>query len=166
MTDRIINNTEILPEDLKFISDLKIIIYTVKTKAYQAVDLYNVACNWLVGRCIVMQEQKGRERAEYGKRIIELASKALTEEFGKGYGLTQIKNFKKFYLLFHDLDIRQTIGTQKTVMGKTSSDLSVFTVTKKAQTLSDLCRIGYSLPTLSWSHYERLLRVDDRHTRD
>ena len=30
------------------------------------------------------QEQNGASRAEYGKHVIEIASAALTEEFGKG----------------------------------------------------------------------------------
>ena len=96
-------------DDAQFISDIKSIVYTAKQKAYQAADIYQVVSNWLVGRRIVEQEQYGRERAEYGKRVIELASEALTAEYGKGYSLTQIKNFKKFYLLFRGLDIQQAM---------------------------------------------------------
>lgn len=70
-------------DDAQFISDIKAIVYTAKQKAYQAADLFQVAANWLVGKRIVEQEQHGRERAEYGKRIIELASEALTAEYGK-----------------------------------------------------------------------------------
>ena len=71
-------------DDAQFISDIKAIVYTAKQKAYQAADLFQVAANWLVGKRIIEQEQHGRERAEYGKRIIELASEALTAEYGKG----------------------------------------------------------------------------------
>ena len=70
-------------DDAQFISDIKAIVYTAKQKAYQAADLFQVAANWLVVRRIVEQEQNGQERAEYGKRIIELASEALTAEFGR-----------------------------------------------------------------------------------
>lgn len=66
--------------------------------------------NWLVGRRIVEQEQHGRERAEYGKRIIELALEALTAELGKGYSLNQIKNFKKFYLLFTNVFLNLSVS--------------------------------------------------------
>ncbi len=70
MEDSIFSHNDILPDDLKFISDLKAIVYTAKSKAYQAADLYNVASNWLIGRRIVEQEQKGKSRAQYGKHII------------------------------------------------------------------------------------------------
>lgn len=109
-------------DDAQFISDIKAIVHTAKQKVYQAADLFQVAANWLVGRRIVEQEQHGRERAEYGKRIIELASEALTAEYGKGYSLTQIKNFKKFYLLFRGLDIQQAVLTESMRISQTLSD--------------------------------------------
>ena len=86
--------------DEQFISNIMAIVYTAKQKAYQAADLYQVASNWLVGRRIVEQEQHGNARAEYGKRIIALASEALTAEFGKGYSESTLRNFRKFYLSF------------------------------------------------------------------
>lgn len=55
MTDKILKNIEMLPDEVKFVSDLKAIVYMAKAKAYQAADLYNVASNWLVGRRIVEQ---------------------------------------------------------------------------------------------------------------
>lgn len=112
-------------DEAQFISDIKAIVSTAKQKAYQAADLFQVAANWLVGKRIVEQEQNGRERAEYGKHIIELASEALTAEFGKGYSVVNIKNFRKFYLTFSDFPIGQTasaqLGNNLTVKGQTVS---------------------------------------------
>lgn len=153
-------------DDAQFIRDIQTIVYTAKQKAYQAADLFQVAANWLVGRRIVEQEQHGRERAEYGKRIIELASEALTAEYGKGYSLTQIKNFKRFYLLFRDLDIQQTPLAESTRIGQTLSDQSSALIPSKSQTPSDQFEIRYNIPNLSWSHYERLLRVKYDNERD
>lgn len=99
-------------DDAQFISDIKAIVYTAKQKAYQAADLFQVAANWLVGRRIVEQEQHGQERAQYGKHIVELASEALTAEFGKGYSVVNIKSFRKFYLTFNNLLIGQTPSAQ------------------------------------------------------
>lgn len=153
-------------DDAQFISDIKAIVYTAKQKAYQAADLFQVAANWLVGKRIVEQEQHGRERAEYGKRIIELTSEALTAEYGKGYSLTQIKNFKKFYLLFKGLDIQQALLAESMRISQTLSDQSSVLILPKGQTPSDQFEIRYNIPNLSWSHYERLLRVKDDDERD
>ena len=47
-----------------------------------------------IGRTIVEEEQKGKERAEYGKQIIKELSKRLTREFGKGFSTTNLKQMR------------------------------------------------------------------------
>ena len=143
-------------DDAQFISDIKAIVYTAKQKAYQAADLYQVVSNWLVGRRIVEQEQQGQERAQYGKHIVELASEALTAEFGKGYSIVNIKSFRKFYLTFNNLLIGQTMSAQS------GNGLTI-----KGLTVSAELELAKMLPSnLSWSHYERLMRIKNEDERD
>ncbi len=152
----LLQGTEINADDAQFISDIKAIVYTAKQKAYQAADLYQVVSNWLVGRRIVEQEQHGQERAQYGKHIVELASEALTAEFGKGYSVVNIKSFRKFYLTFNNLLIGQTV-----------SDQSENGLTIKGQSVSAELELAKILPSnLSWSHYERLMRIKNEDERD
>ena len=143
-------------DDAQFISDIKAIVYTAKQKAYQAADIYQVVSNWLVGRRIVEQEQHGQERAQYGKHIVELASEALTAEFGKGYSVVNIKSFRKFYLTFNNL-----------LIGQTPSAQSENGLTIKGQSVSAELELAKMLPSnLSWSHYERLMRIKNEDERD
>ncbi len=143
-------------DDAQFISDIKAIVYTAKQKAYQAADIYQVVSNWLVGRRIVEQEQHGKERAQYGKHIVELASEALTAEFGKGYSVVNIKSFRKFYLTFNNL-----------LIGQTPSAQSENGLTIKGQSVSAELELAKMLPSnLSWSHYERLMRIKNEDERD
>lgn len=143
-------------DDAQFIGDIKAIVYTAKQKAYQAADTYQVVSNWLVGRRIVEQEQHGQERAQYGKHIVELASETLTAEFGKGYSIVNIKSFRKFYLTFSDLLIGQTPSAQS------ENGLPI-----KGQTVSAELELSKMLPSnLSWSHYERLMRIKNEDERD
>ena len=143
-------------DDAQFISDITAIVYTAKQKAYQAADLYQVVSNWLVGRRIVEQEQHGQERAQYGKHIVDLASEALTAEFGKGYSVVNIKSFRKFYLTFNNLLIGQTVSAQS------GNDLTI-----KGQSVSAELELAKMLPSnLSWSHYERLMRIKNEDERD
>lgn len=165
MADEYLKNIEMLPDEVKFVSDLKAIVYTAKAKAYQAADLYNVASNWLVGRRIVEQEQHGEARAQYGKHVIEIASLALTEEFGKGYSIVNLKSFRKFYLTFKYLQIGQTLSAQsadrQVSKGQTPSVLSESMIPSAELELAQI------LPAnLSWSHYERLMRIADEDERD
>ena len=84
------NNTPVHNEEKDFIESLKQIVHSARKMAYTSVNYAQVASNWLIGRRIVEEQQAGEARAEYGKHVIELASKALTEEFGKGFSETNI----------------------------------------------------------------------------
>ena len=168
MADKILTNIEMMPDEVEFVSDLKEIVYSAKAKAYQAADLYNVASNWLVGRRIVEQEQYGNARAQYGKHVIEIASLALSEEFGKGYSIANLKSFRKFYLTFRYLQIGQTLSAQsanrQVPKGQT---LSVLSESANWRTPSANLQLEKILPaSLSWSHYERLMRIADEDERD
>ena len=77
----------------QFIVDIRKIVEAARTNAYRAINIMQVVSNWLVGKRIVEQEQKGKARADYGKHVIELASAALTEEYGSGYVKSLAQNF-------------------------------------------------------------------------
>ena len=68
-----------------YINEIKKILKNARQKAYTAVNSAMVEAYWKIGRQIVEEEQSGRERAEYGKEIVENLSKELTEEFRKGF---------------------------------------------------------------------------------
>ena len=139
-----------------FVNDLRTIVSAARDTSYRMANLMQVAQNWLIGRRIVEQEQQGKMRAEYGKHVVELAYQVLTKEFGQGFSETQIKSFRKFYLTFSDLQIQQTMPAEF------KSRLRQIRQTMPAESVTD----GTALPVqLSWSHYERLIRVADPEAR-
>ncbi|GHU87124.1 hypothetical protein FACS189476_01970 [Spirochaetia bacterium] len=139
-------------EEKQFIQQLKQIIQAARSKAYSAINFAQVEANWLIGRRIVEQEQQGETRAGYGKHIIELVSNELSAEFGKGYSETNIRSFRKFYLTFKDFQIQQALPAEST--GKKPQALpGQFNDTRE------------QLALLSWTHYERLLRVQSPDAR-
>lgn len=143
-------------EEKNFISDLRTIVSAARDTSYRMANIMQVLQNWLIGRRIVEEEQQGKARADYGKHIIELASKSLTEEFGRGFSETQVRNYRKFYLAFSNLQIQQTAPAEF------NSRLASIQQTMPAESVSD----GIVLPVqLSWSHYERLIRVADPEAR-
>ena len=52
---------------------------------------------WLIGRRIVVEEQKGSKRAAYGERLLERISRELSSEFGNGFGEPHLRNCRLFY---------------------------------------------------------------------
>lgn len=153
MTNPIIN-----AEEKDFIESLKLIVRAARSMAYAAIDYAQIQANWLIGQRVVEQMQKGKERAEYGAHIIKIASVALTEEFGNGYSETNIRNFRAFYLTFSNLQIQQTPSAES----QTSIQQTLSAKLENANT-----QIGQTLPArLSWSHYERLMRVESETARN
>ena len=149
-------------EDNMLVNDLRSIVSKARSKAFAAVNYSLVERNWRIGQRIVEQEQNGASRAEYGKHVIEIASAALTEEFGKGFSETNIMNFKKFYLKFKELTIPQTLSEEfKKQKHQTLSDESSL-LPQKGQTQP----AQFELRLLPWSHYERLIRVEDKKARE
>ena len=53
-----------------------------------------------IGRMIVKEEQNGKERAEYGKHLLEELSKRLKTEFGKGFSVDNLENMRKLYSVY------------------------------------------------------------------
>src|ERR1700689_2756260 len=79
------------------------ILESARTQAARSVNTTQVMSNWLIGREIVEEEQKGAKRAEYGEKLIRELSGKLQEEFGKGYSTTNLKLFRSFFLTFPKL---------------------------------------------------------------
>ncbi len=149
-------------EDNMLVNDLRSIVSKARSKAFAAVNYSLVERNWRIGQRIVEEEQNGASRAKYGKHVIEVASAALTEEFGKGFSYTNIANYKRFYLTFSDLQILQTLSEEfKKQKHQTLSDESSL-LPQKGQTPP----AQFELRLLPWSHYERLIRVEDKKARE
>lgn len=87
------------------ITDIKDIISFGQEKAYDAANKAMVLTYWHVGKRIVEQEQDGKERAEYGKALIDTLASELTKEYGKSYNKRNLQYFRKFYLAFPDEQI-------------------------------------------------------------
>ena len=58
-----------------------------------------VEAYWNIGKSII-EEQGGNEKAEYGKGLLKELSKQMTQDFGKGFTVANLKNMRQFYLTF------------------------------------------------------------------
>ena len=178
-------NLTIDQNETSFVGDLKIIVSSAREYSYRAANLMQVISNWLVGWRIVEQEQHGNKRAEYGKHVIELASKTLTEEFGRGYSESALRNSRRFYLEFKDLQVQSVLPAdfqhqldriQQTLFAESKIKLPTIQQTPFAELKTTHSSIQPTsvaesetaiplYPQLSWMHYERLMRVPDLNAR-
>lgn len=68
-----------------FFKEIKEIIVPARGKAYPAINSAIVETYWQMDKRIVEEEKQGKERANYGPRLLKALSKELTKEFGKGW---------------------------------------------------------------------------------
>jgi hypothetical protein len=61
-------------------------------------DITKCVTYFEIGRKIILEEQGGKTRAEYGAGLLKALSRYLAERCGKGFSLTNLKQAKKFYL--------------------------------------------------------------------
>ncbi len=113
--------------------------------AARAVNSVIASAYWEVGRRIVQEEQNGREKAGYGERLMDRLSSDLMAQFGRGFSRSNVFQMRQFYLAH--LEIVQTPSGQSEAPG------TVQTPSGQLQQLP-------AFP-LSWSHYVRLLTVQD-----
>lgn len=97
MTDIKIVDTE---DELQFYRDVHEILDTAKNKTYVAANNIMTYAYWNVGRRIIEQELKGRTKAKYGSYLIKRLSQKLSDEYGSGFSVANIKNCRQLYLAF------------------------------------------------------------------
>lgn len=119
------------------------IIESAQRVAIQSANISLVLRNWLLGKRISEEELNGGDRAEYGMEVVKKLSDSLTVKYGKGFSKRMVYKFLQFYKTFPE--IVPTLSAQ--------SEENGIVPTLSAQ-------------LLSWSHYERLLQVDDKDARE
>lgn len=83
-----------------FFDTITQLIAEARSKTYRAINTLMVETYRNIGKMIVEEEQKGNQRAEYGKYLISQLSKKLTNQFGKGFSEQSLQNMRKFFLTF------------------------------------------------------------------
>ena len=83
-------------------------VIAAQSKVYSAVNSVMITAYWEIGEQIYKACGEN-DRAEYGKKILKYISEKLTEEFGKGYSIRNLRNMRNFYCTF---PIRQTLSAE------------------------------------------------------
>ena len=129
----------------EFLNKVSLLIEEAKKNVKTAVNIAMVYTYFEIGRMIIEEEQNGDNRAEYGKYIIKNLSSFLTEHYGKGYSVDNLKLIRRFYIIYKTDSIGETVFPQ-------SKNYPVTITGRKFY--------------LSWSHYLKLMRIsniEERH---
>ena len=89
-------------DEKRFFADVARMLKEGREKTGAVINFVMVETYWNIGRRVVEQEQKGKERAEYGDSLITHLSRYLTDELGKGFSEANLWNMRQFYQIFPD----------------------------------------------------------------
>jgi hypothetical protein len=93
----------------EFLTGIRELIAGAHATVARGVDLVQVHTNFEIGRRMVQEELRGKDRAVYGAEIVQALAHRLTAEFGKGVFRTNLKLMRLFYLQNQDR-IGQTVS--------------------------------------------------------
>ncbi len=124
----------------EFLKSIVEVLKNARKNAKTAVNITMVYAYFEIGRMIVEEEQNGKNRAAYGKQILQELSVYLTAQFGKGFSVGNLKNIRQFYRIYAHDQIGETVFSQFENQPATKTGR----------------HFG-----LSWSHYLKLMRIDN-----
>jgi predicted nuclease of restriction endonuclease-like (RecB) superfamily len=137
------------------------LLLTARAQVRQTINTAMVQTYWHIGRMIVEDEQGGQKRAAYGKQVLLELAMRLSEEFGAGFDVSNLRNMRRFYLAF---PIRETLSLEL----NWSAYLCLIRVDNpKARVwyAKEAAEQGWSVRALdrqiSTLYYERLLSTQD-----
>lgn len=135
------------------------LIEHARSSVANTVNVAEVYTKYHIGKYIVEDEQKGKNRAQYGQQVLKNLSARLTGRFGAGWSLETLKKCRLFYSVYCGRQIGSTVWTQSLPAKKVDS------VDPIPQT--DVRRVDNAFFfRLSWSHYQILMRIENPDERN
>lgn len=161
-----VNGNKIIKKEGRQLFDRIVsILEQARKNVVRSVNSNMVIAHWLIGREIVEGIQAGDERAEYGKRILGRLSEQLSAQYGTGFSVPNLRNFRQFYSIYQDRSIHYLSGSELQDDPKHYLEGSESHVPEKYQPAGDPFKSGFN-PQLSWSHYRALMRVSNPDARN
>jgi predicted nuclease of restriction endonuclease-like (RecB) superfamily len=139
------------------LADVVSAIEAARRAAARSVNAVMTATYWLIGQCIVEREQEGAARARYGESLLERLSADLIRRFGRGFSVRNLRQMRAFYMAWPN---RQTLSADSETARPVKRVKPARGVARIRQTLSAESGPASSFP-LPWSHYARLLQVQN-----
>lgn len=147
-------------------SRIRRIIESARRNIARSVNSSQVVAYWLIGKEIVLEEQCGKRRADYGEKLLIALSKRMTKELGAGFSISNLKYMRQFFLAYDGFIDGQQIGHAlrgQSIAKKKSHavrDQSQLTGALPPLDISEGWSPGRWHPDLSWTHYRILLKVE------
>jgi hypothetical protein len=155
-----------LAKSSDFFDNVAQIIEQARAHVGRTVDLTMCVTYFEVGRMIVEEEQGGKARAEYGRRLLAELSGYLERRVGRGFSVANLKNARQFFLTYAP-SIRQSfvaVLKEGRDEQKRQSMISVFDEKGLSPIRQSMISELYPFK-VSWTHYLILMRIKNEQER-
>ena len=141
----------------KLIGHIEQVHTELSAQASRAINISLTIRNWLIGFYIHEYQLNGRDRAEYGKNLLSELSNELKKQKISNCGKRQLY----YYLCFYQ-SYPQILGTLNAQLQGINLP-SIIEPSNKVRSVNTLSQISplKLINSLSYSHFEQLLRIDD-----
>ncbi len=141
------------------------VLQQARQQAKRSVNQAMVLAYWQVGKLIVEHEQGGEDRAVYGAQTLTTLAQRLTAEFGSGFAVQSLRNYRQFYLTFPTDEIRSTPWSElgwshiKTIMRVPDPAARQWYALEAVSQTWSVAALDRQISTL---YYQRLLSSQDQ----
>jgi predicted nuclease of restriction endonuclease-like (RecB) superfamily len=143
-------------ESKQLLMSIQSLIRSARHIATRGVNALQVMTNFEIGCLIVEHEQKGKKRAEYGKKMLQELSKELSSEFGRGFSRSNLEYMRRFFLEYRE----RIPKIPQTVSGKLPEYIQKNQMLPKELSSWQIESSDSKTPfRLSWSQYVFLLEI-------
>jgi predicted nuclease of restriction endonuclease-like (RecB) superfamily len=120
------------PEYTNLINEIGFLLQKSRDKIAYSANTILVQTYWLIGKHIFEFEQEGKEKADYGTKLLDKLSKDLSTQYGKGFSRSNVFQIRQFYVRLSKI---------QTLSGQFENS--------ETNTIK-----------LSWSHYVEILKAE------
>jgi len=153
-----------MPDSPQLFERIREILESARTNVARTVNTTQVIANWLIGREIVEEQQRGEVRAGYGEKLLESLAVRLHEEYGGGYSARNLRFIRQFYI---DYPALLPVDAIRNALRTKSADNATLTQLMMRNALrTESWQPGWLHSNLSWTHYRTLLRVQKPEARN
>ena len=144
---------------------------TLYHQAVKAVNMHLTLRNWLFGFYIVQYEQNGEDRAEYGKKVLDILAKNINI---KGLTAPELSRCRQFYLCYSQIlgsltqefdlpaSISQTLSDQLQPPLKNTKKKTAILGTLSQESIEEEIKYYKALfQKVSFSHFAELIKIKD-----
>ena len=156
----------------KLISTLSNINEKLREESLKAVNLSLTLRNWYFGFYIFEFEQNGKNRAEYGKRLLATISKEMSILKISNTNERELRRYRQFYLTYPM--VGNLFFNDNLIRGLSNPEFKTNKLIQEKTAIRGLPNPGFKIPNkhyenlfrnISYTHFAELIRVSDNMKR-